>query len=106
MSNKKQKKNIRERINPQLIKEYINFNNNKIIYYLCQHNNQYYKLNKDIIIKKSKLCNGCNNNIVEPCYIFYRNTSKLCDNISEYKYLCNNCYEIRKKRQEYFMYLQ
>lgn len=34
---------------------------NKTIYYLNQSNNQYYELNKDIIIKKSKCCNACNN---------------------------------------------
>ena len=73
------KNNIKKKIDPELIKECINYKKNKTIYYLSQSNNIYYKLNKDIIIKKSNFCSVCSNNIKEPCYIFYKNISTIFD---------------------------
>ena len=100
MEKKNQLRSIKS--NPKLIKELNNHKKNKTIYYINLNNNQYYQLDKDNITKENNYCNCCDNNVLEPCYVFHKNLSKIIDNSSDHKYLCNKCYNIKKNRQDLF----
>ena len=68
------------------------------VYYLSTDNILYYA-NLDNLITTKTVCNSCDIYIDQLCYNFIQKMN----NKYNYKYLCIDCFNIRKQRQEYFI---
>ena len=70
------------------------------VFYRSNEDNKYYSNNNNkCYSNKNEICHSCNI-LTNKYYIFSRSISAIFENIKKEKYICQNCYNSKKKLQD------